>query len=105
MNKVTIKKGDTVKIMKGKDGGKTGKVNAVNYKNNTILVEGLNLVKKTVKPRKQGEKGQIISVARPVRRANVMVVCGSCGKSARMGYRLLDKNVKERYCKKCNAKV
>ncbi len=91
-------------IMKGKDRGKSGKVLSVTPGNNTLVIENLNLYKKSVRPKKQGEKGSIIDSPRPVRLDNVMLVCSSCGKPARTG-RKVNKDKKERYCKKCNAIV
>lgn len=99
-----IKKNDTVKIMVGKDKGKTGKVLSVFIKKNKVLIEGLNLYKKNVRPKKQGEKGQIILMPRPINVSNVMVICSSCGNSTRVGFRFEYKN-KIRYCKKCKAKI
>ena len=97
-----IKKGDTVSVIKGKDRGKTGKVASVDSTNNKVVVQGLNMLKKSVRPKKQGEKGQIVSVAAPLNASNVMFVCPSCGKSARTGQRL-EGDVKKRYCKKCKS--
>lgn len=99
-----IRKNDTVKIIVGKDKGKTGKVLNVLLKENKILIEGLNLYKKNVKPKKQGEKGQIISMPRPINVSNVMIVCPSCGNSTRVGFRFENEN-KIRYCKKCKVKI
>ncbi len=99
-----IHKNDIVKIIVGKDKGKTGKVLNVFLKENKVLIEGLNLYKKHVKPKKQGEKGQIISMLRPVNVSNVMAMCQSCGNSARVGFRFENEN-KIRYCKKCKAKI
>ncbi|MGC9046895.1 MAG: 50S ribosomal protein L24 [Minisyncoccia bacterium] len=99
-----IKKGDLVKILKGKDRGKTGKVIKVFTRDNKVTVEGLNLFKKHVRPRRQGEKGEIVQVARPLAIANVMLICPSCGKATRVGYRF-ENNNKVRYCKKCESKI
>ncbi len=71
MIKMSIKKGDTALIMKGKDAGKSGKVLRVFPKANKVLVEGINMVKKHKKPTKQGEKGQTVSIARPIDRSNI----------------------------------
>ena len=60
MNKVHVKTGDTVKVISGKDRGETGKVLAVSPKEGKVIVEGLNMVKKHVKPRRQGETGGIV---------------------------------------------
>jgi large subunit ribosomal protein L24 len=95
-----IKKNDKVMIMKGKDRGKTGKVSAVFTKENRVMVDGLNLYKKAIRPRRAEEKGQIISVPKPVAAANVQVVCPSCGKPTRIGYEAEGQS-KNRICKKC----
>ncbi len=71
--KMSIKKGDTAVIRKGKDAGKSGKVLRVFPKANKVLVEGINMVKKHKKPTKDGEKGQTVSIARPIDRSNVSV--------------------------------
>ncbi|MEK7194011.1 MAG: 50S ribosomal protein L24 [Patescibacteria group bacterium] len=99
-----IKKNDTVKIIAGKDKNKTGKVLKVLSAKGKILIEGLNLYKKHVRPKRQGEKGQVVLVPRPIDASNVMLVCSGCGKAARVGFRLEGKN-KIRYCKNCRAKI
>lgn len=71
MIKIKIKKGDTVKIRKGKDHGKTGKVVRVDRVENKVVVDGLNLFKKHMRPKKAGEKGQVAQVSHPVAIANV----------------------------------
>ncbi len=99
-----IKKGDTVKMITGKDLGKTGKVIKSFPSENKVSVEGLNIVKKHSKPRRQGEKGQIIEIPRKVNVSNVIFVCPKCGKGTRLGYRIV-KDEKYRMCKKCGAEV
>jgi len=99
-----IHKGDTVKIMVGKDAGKTGKVLRVYINTNKVLLENLNLVKKHRRPRKQGEKGEIISVPRPLSAANVMLTCKNCGKPVRAGFKA-EKDKKIRVCKKCQNQI
>jgi len=101
---MNIKKGDLVLIKKGKDKGKSGKVVKILPKDDKVIVEGLNLVKKIQKPKKAGEKGQIISIPRPVFRANVMLICPSCKRPTRVGYNK-DNNTKYRICKKCGSKI
>lgn len=71
--KMSIKKGDTVTVMTGKDSGKSGKVLQVFTTKNRVLVEGVNMIKKHKRPTKQGEKGQTVSVARSIHRSNVRV--------------------------------
>ncbi len=97
-----IKKGDTVKIMKGKDRGKTGLVVRAYPEDGKIMVEGLNLFKKRSRPKKQGEKGQMVEVPRPLPASKVMLVCGNCKKTTRAGFRMEGPR-KVRYCKKCKA--
>ncbi len=97
-----IHKGDNIKITTGKDTGKSGKVLKVFPDKNKILIEGLNLYKKHVRPKNQGEKGQVVSVPRPIDASNVMLVCSSCGGAVKIGYRVEEKT-KKRYCKKCSA--
>lgn len=99
-----IHKGDTIKIITGKDSGKTGKVLKVIPKKDKILIEGLNLFKKHVRPKKQGEKGQTILVPRPINVSNAMILCASCSRAVKIGYRL-EGEKKERICKKCKAKI
>ncbi len=95
-----IKKGDIVLITKGKDREKSGKVLSAFPKENKVLVEGLNLRKKHVRPTKSGEKGQIIQVPVPISVANVKLICSKCGKAVRVGYRI-EGEKKYRICKKC----
>lgn len=99
-----IKKGDKVYMMHGKDAGKTGKVLRVFSDEEKVVVEGLNLVKKSMKPRKQGEKGQVIDLPISVAVSNVQLVCPSCGKPCRVGAQG-EGTKKQRICKKCKATV
>ena len=101
---MNIKKGDTVLIKKGKDTGKSGKVIKVLPKNDKVVIEGLNLVKKIQKAKKAGEKGQMISVPRAIFRANVILVCPNCKRPTRISY-TKDNGVKYRICKKCGSKI
>lgn len=99
-----IKKGDNVQIMAGKDKGKKGKVLAVDTAKSRILVEGINVFKKHRRPKKQGEKGEIITMPRYLSVANAMLVCDSCNKPVRVGYKK-EEGDKVRYCKKCQTKI
>ncbi|KKU90852.1 MAG: Ribosomal protein L24 [Candidatus Jorgensenbacteria bacterium GW2011_GWA1_48_11] len=99
-----IKKGDNVKILTGKDRGKSGKVVNVDFKSNKATVEGLNIFKKHVRPKRQGEKGEVVQVFRPLAVSNLMIVCPACGKATRIGY-AVDKEKKTRICKKCHAPI
>ena len=99
-----IHKGDNVQIMAGKDRGKQGKVLSVNIKEGRILVEGLNLLKKHRRPKKQGEKGEVVSIPAYFASAKAMLVCNSWGKPPRVGSRQ-EGETKVRYCKKCQAVI
>ncbi len=99
--KLKIKKGDLVMMLKGKDKKKRGKVLEVDPRKMKVVVEGLNLVKKHQRPRKVGQKGEIISLPRAVPISNVMLICPSCNNPARLGIRR-DKSDRFRVCKKCN---
>lgn len=100
-----IKTGDNVKIMIGKDSGKTGKVSQVLPREQQVVVEGLHKIKKHMRPQKQGEKGQILEFSAPLPVANVQLICPKCNKITRVGYRMLDDGKKERKCNKCNETV
>ncbi len=99
-----IRKGDNVKILSGNDKGKTGEVLEVIPKTEKIVVKGINIRKKHVKPRKQGEEGGIIPVECAIHASKVNVVCPKCGKTTRIGFEI-EKDQKVRVCKKCNAKL
>ncbi|OGY63980.1 MAG: 50S ribosomal protein L24 [Candidatus Harrisonbacteria bacterium RIFCSPLOWO2_02_FULL_41_13b] len=99
-----LHKGDTVKIMIGKDRDKTGKITNVSPAANMIVIDGLNVFKKHQRPKKQGEKGEMINVSRPMNASRVRFLCPNCKKPTRLGYRLegeKENQKKNRYCKKC----
>ena len=99
-----IKKGDNVSVLSGNDKGKTGEVLEVMPKADKIVVKGVNVRKKHVKPRKAGEEGGIISVECAIPSSKVNVVCPKCGKVTKVGY-TVEKDQKVRVCKKCGAKL
>ena len=99
-----IKKGDTVKVLSGNDKGKTGEVLEVISKTQKVIVKGVNIRKKHVKPRKQGEEGGIIPVECSIHSSKVNVVCPKCNKATRVGY-LVEGDTKVRVCKKCGNKL
>ena len=99
-----IKKGDQVKILSGKDRGKTGAILRVLSEENRVSVEGLNLYKKRVRPKQQNQKGETVFVARPLSASNVMLICPNCKRPTRIGARL-EGEQKVRYCKKCQANI
>ncbi len=115
-----IKKGDKVKILTGKDKGKTGKVLQIFPARNRASVEGLNLLIKHMRPRRQGEQGQRIEFPAPLSLSNLALVCPKCGKPARIGYKYIEiakgsvsasqqqvkkQRKKNRVCKKCNKAI
>ena len=95
-----LRKGDNVLITSGKDRGKTGKVLRAFPEGHKVLVEGVNLKKKHVRPKKSGEKGQIISMPLPIDSSKAMIVCSGCDKPVRVGYNAAGDR-KFRICKKC----
>ncbi|MBI4101434.1 MAG: 50S ribosomal protein L24 [Candidatus Nealsonbacteria bacterium] len=99
-----IKKGDTVLIISGKDRGKKGKVLTSFPKASRILVEGINLRKKHQKPRKAGEKGQVVEMPSPIYVSSAEIVCPKCGKAVRIGARM-EGGKKFRICKKCAQEI
>lgn len=99
-----IRKGDTVQVISGNDKGKTGEVLEIIPDSQKIVVKGINIRKKHIKPRKQGEEGGIIPVECAIHSAKVNVVCPKCGKATRIGYEI-EKDEKVRVCKKCGAKI
>ena len=99
-----IRKGDNVQVLSGNDKGKTGEVLEVIPGTQKIIVKGINVRKKHVKPRKQGEEGGIISVECAIHSSKVNVVCPKCGKATRIGYEI-EKDQKVRICKKCGVKL
>ncbi|MFH1232496.1 MAG: 50S ribosomal protein L24 [Patescibacteria group bacterium] len=109
---MTIKKGDKVKILAGKDKGKIGKVLQIFPERNRASVEGLNLLIKHMRPSKQGEKGQRIEFPAPINLSNLILVCPKCNKLTRASYKNIEvaKNEQKimqkiRMCKKCQQPI
>ena len=99
-----IKKDDNVKVISGKDRGKTGKVLRVLLDRERVVVDGVQMLKRHVRPRRSGQKGEIVQFASSVHVSNVALVCGSCGKATRAGYRV-EGVEKVRVCKKCGGVI
>ena len=99
-----VKKGDNVQVLSGNDKGKTGEVLEVIPKADKIIVKDVNIRKKHVKARKQGDESGIISVECAIPASKVSVVCPKCGKATRVGYSV-EKDKKVRICKKCGAEL
>ena len=98
-----VKKGDTVKVLSGNDKGKTGEVLEVVA--GKVVVKGINIKTKHVKPRRQGEEGGIIKREFPIHASKVSVVCPKCGKAVRVGFELDKDSNKVRVCKSCGANI
>ncbi len=106
MGKLHVKTGDQVVVINGKDRGARGKVMQVSPAEGKVIVEGVNVVKKHVKPRKMGEPGGIIEAESALYASKVQLVCPKCGKATRVGHVIDEKGKKMRVCKKdgCGAK-
>lgn len=96
-----ILKGDKVKILTGKDSGKSGKVLKVVKSAGKVSVEGANLKIKHMRPKKEGEKGQRIQFPAPMNLSNVILICPKCSKTTRVGSKKLEDKKKIRVCGKC----
>lgn len=106
-----IKKGDNVIVLAGKSRGMKGKVARAlparhngGPSDNKVIVEGANMAKRRQKPRKQGEKGQVLERAMPIAVSNVALFCSACGKGVRVGYKVTGKN-KVRICRGCEREI
>ena len=99
-----IKKGDNVLIITGKDKGRKAKVLKSFPSKGLILVEGVNIKKTHKRPKKQGEKGQIVEISFPMQVSKAQILCSKCSKPTRVGYKIEADN-KVRICKKCKADI
>ena len=96
-----IKKDDIAMIVAGDDKGKKGRVLRINASDDKLVIEGLNMTKKHLKPSKQHQQGGIIEREAPVHRSNIMLVCPKCEKPTKIGNKILENNKKIRECKQC----
>ncbi|CAM3582188.1 50S ribosomal protein L24 [Marinicrinis lubricantis] len=99
-NKLHVKKEDTVMVITGKDKGKKGRIIAAYPRQNRVLVEGVNMVKKHARPSQQNPQGGIITQEAPIHVSNVMLVDPKSGQPTRVGYKVLDNGKKVRVAKK-----
>ena len=108
-NKLHVKKDDTVLVLSGDDKGKKGKVLAVSPKEGKIIVEGINIIKKHVKPRQAGQEGGIIEAEGAMYANKVQVVCPACKKATRIGHKKVTNNAGKsrsvRICKHCGEEI
>ena len=105
MNKMSIKTGDTVVVLSGKDKGKKGKVLKVMPKESKVVVEKVNMVSRHTKPRQQGDQGGILKKEAPLYACKVQRVCPKCDKPTRPAHKVLADGKKVRVCKKCGAEI
>jgi len=102
MGKVHVKKGDMVYVLSGKDSGKKGKVLDVDHIEGKVIVEGVNVVTKHMKPRpNKGYQGGIVHQEAPIYASKVMLICQKCGVPTKVGRKILEDGGKARVCKKC----
>jgi len=102
IKKMKIKKGDKVRIIAGKDKGKSGKVEKVLPRKRKVLVEGVNIYKRHIRSRGKDQPGGIMEISKPLDISNVALICPQCNQSTRVGYFLDKEGKKYRRCKKCN---
>lgn len=103
-----IKKGDQVEVIAGKDLGERGAVVAVLNKENRVIIEGINILKKHQKAQQAGQQqvqAQILEFEGPIHLSNVMLVCPSCNERVRVGFRYDETGQKTRYCKNCDEDI
>lgn len=98
---IKMRKNDRVKVIAGKDKGKTGKVLFVDKEKSRAIVEGINIVKKTKRPDQQNQKGGIIDIESPLNISNLKVVCPKCDEAIRVKKTKLESGKMVRACKKC----
>lgn len=101
IQKVHVKTGDTVQVISGREKGKKGKVIAVSPKEGKLIIEGVNMVSKHVKPRQVGQEGGIVKAEGAMYACKVQVVCPHCNKATRVGHKFLEDGQKQRVCRRC----
>lgn len=99
-----LKKGDNVKVIKGKDKGKTGKIEKVMPKINKIIVANVNMYKRHLKARSQNQPSEIVNLTKPLAASSVGFVCPKCKEVSRIGYKI-EKSVKYRVCVNCKSEI
>ena len=103
-HKMQVRKGDNVKVISGKDAGKSGRILWVDDRKNTVVVEHVGIIKRHTRPNpSKNVKGGIIEKEAGINVSNVMVICPSCGKHTRVGHTILPDGSKMRSCRHCKA--
>lgn len=103
--KLLLKRGDVVQVISGKDKGTTGKILSIDRYQERVVVEGVNVVTKHVKPRQAGQEGKIEKFEAPIHYSNVLLFCKQSGKGERLKVRINDDNTKTRIFAKSNIPV
>ncbi|NLL62317.1 MAG: 50S ribosomal protein L24 [Candidatus Atribacteria bacterium] len=98
---VRLKKGDNVLVISGEDKGKKGKIVKIFPKENRVIIEGMNLLKKHMKPTQKSPQGGIVRQEGPVQISNVRLICNKCDKPTSVKHGLTKEQKKVRVCKKC----
>jgi len=99
---MSLKKGDWVTVLSGRDRGKKGKIVKIFPKSNRVIAERLNLLKVYLRPTQQNPKGGIVEVEGSLARSKVQLICPRCAKPTRVGHQFLTDGSKQRICKKCH---
>ncbi len=100
-----IRKGDRVRVLSGKDKGKEGEVMRALPRDGKVIVEGVNIARKSQRPTRTTQQGGIIDKDMPIQVSNVALVCPACGKPTRVGYKIDASGAKVRVCKKCGGEI
>ena len=100
-----IKKNDTVLVITGKDRGKKGKVRRALPKDDRVVVEGLNMIKRHSRARRAARQAGIVELEAPIHVSNVMLVCDKCKKPAKIGFKSLEDGRKVRICRVCDEPI
>ena len=99
---ISIRKGDQVRVIAGRDAGKSGRVLSIDAKKNRVVVEHVAIMKRHTRPNpSKNIKGGIVEREAPINVSNVLIVCSSCNKHARLGHNILPDGTKVRVCKRC----
>jgi len=99
-----IKKGDNIKVIKGKDKGKSGKIEKAFPKEGKVLIANVNQYKRHLKARSEKQPSEIITITKPLPEENVVLICPKCHKTTRVGFKL-QKDLKVRICRKCKSEI
>jgi len=100
-----VRKNDNVVVIAGKDRGKKGKVRQALPKENRVVVEGVNMVKRHMRPRGTARQAGIIEREAPIHVSNVMLLCTKCNRPTRIGFRSLEDGKKVRICRRCEGVI